>query len=102
MKEFRDFLPISLANEIHDKLTCNEFPWYWLDDVTASPAERLEVPDMLPSQPGMHHTAYREGTGSPFHQDFHFLYHYILDAMNLHWEDWSFLFYFLQYLILWQ
>ena len=88
MKEFRDFLPISLANEIHDKLTCNEFPWYWLDDVTASPAERLEVPDMLPSQPGMHHTAYREGTGSPFHQDFHFLYHYILDAMNLHWEDW--------------
>ena len=39
MKEFRDFLPISLANEIHDKLTCNEFPWYWLDDVTANPAD---------------------------------------------------------------
>ena len=60
MKEFRDFLPISLANEIHDKLTCNEFPWYWLDDVTANPADRQEVPDRLPSQPGMHHTPYRD------------------------------------------
>ena len=56
MKEFKNFLPISLANELHDKVTSNQFPWYWLDDVTANPEERKEVPDRLPSQPGMHHT----------------------------------------------
>ena len=56
MKEFRKFLPVSLANEIHDKLTSNEFPWFWLDDVTVSPEERSEVPDFYRSQPGMHNT----------------------------------------------
>ena len=58
MKEFRNFLPRSLANEIHDKLTSNEFPWFWLDDVTVSPEERNEVPDFYRSQPGMHHTPF--------------------------------------------
>ena len=84
MKEFRNFLPISLANEIHDKLTSNTFPWFWLDDVTVSPEERHEVPDFYASQPGMHHTPYCE-TSDPSHffGDFQFLYHYILDAMEL-------------------
>ena len=90
MKEFRNFLPISLANEIHDKLTSNEFPWYWLDDVTVNPPEeRHEVPDRLRKSTGIHHTPYCEtGVGSPFQQDFQFLYHYILDAMELDYNDW--------------
>ena len=89
MKEFKNFLPISLANELHDKVTSNQFPWYWLDDVTANPEQRKEVPDSLPSQPGMHHTPYRESSG-PSHMfgDFQFLYHYIIDAMDLPWQDW--------------
>ena len=89
MKEFPNFLPISLANEIHDKITSNQFPWYWLDDVTANPEERKEVPDRLPSQPGMHHTPYCETSGpSHYFGDFQFLYHYIIDAMDLPWEEW--------------
>ena len=89
MKEFRNFLPVSLANEIHDKLTSNEFPWFWLDDVTVSPEERSEVPDFYRSQPGMHHTPFCETSGpSHFFGDFQFLHHYILDAMNLDYRDW--------------
>ena len=44
MREFRNFLPISLANELHDKMTSNEF-LVLLDDVTVSPEERSEVPE---------------------------------------------------------
>ena len=56
MKEFHNFLPVSLQHEIHDDLTSNRFPWYWLDDVTSSPAERAEVPNIYASQPGLHHS----------------------------------------------
>ena len=45
MREFKNFLPSSLANELHDKMTSNEFPWFWLDDVTVSPKDRSEVPE---------------------------------------------------------
>ena len=87
MKEFKNFLPTSLANELHDKVTSNEFPWYWLDDVTANPEERKEVKDRLPSQPGMHHTPYCENSGpSHFFGDFQFIYHYIIEAMDLDWR----------------
>jgi hypothetical protein len=89
MKEFKNFLPTSLANELHDKVTSNEFPWYWLDDVTANPEERKEVKDRLPSQPGMHHTPYCENSGpSHFFGDFQFIYHYIIEAMDLDWKEW--------------
>tara|TARA_X000000368_G_C23031262_1_gene712685 strand:- start:765 stop:1388 length:624 start_codon:yes stop_codon:yes gene_type:complete len=89
MKEFKNFLPTSLANELHDKVTSNEFPWYWLDDVTANPEERKEVKDRLPSQPGMHHTPYCENSGpSHFFGDFQFIYHYIIEAMDLDWREW--------------
>ncbi len=88
MKEFKNFLPQSLSDEIHDKLTSNEFPWFWLDDVTANPEMRQEVPDRLPSQPGLHHTPYREGNASPYYGDFSFMYHYIIDAMDLKWDEW--------------
>ena len=89
MKEFRNFLPISLANEIHDKLTSNTFPWFWLDDVTVSPEERHEVPEFLRKSTGMHHTPYCEVVDpSHFFGDFSFLYHYILDAMELDYNDW--------------
>ena len=89
MREIHNFLPISLANEIHDKLTSNEFPWFWLDDVTVSPEERSEVPEYYRNQPGMHHTAYRDGSGlSNWYGDFSFFYHYIIDALNLEWDQW--------------
>ena len=88
MKEFRNFLPISLAHEIHDDLTSNYFPWYWLDDVTSSPAERAEVPNIYASQPGLHHTAYVDGRESEWFDKFSFFYHMILDKMDLRFEDW--------------
>ena len=50
IKEVKN-LPVSLANELHDKMTSNEFPWFWLDDVTVSP-NRKEVPETYHSQPG--------------------------------------------------
>ena len=88
MREFRNFLPISLANELHDKMTSNEFPWFWLDDVTVSPEERSEVPEFYRSQPGMHHTPYRDGNMSTWYGDFSFFFHYIVDVMNLDYKDW--------------
>ena len=88
MREFRNFLPISLANELHDKMTSNEFPWFWLDDVTVSPEERSEVPEFYRSQPGMHHTPYRDGSMSNWYGDFSFFFHYIVDVMNLDYKDW--------------
>ena len=39
MKEFKNFLPQSLADELHDIMTGAQFPWYWIDDVTTSPED---------------------------------------------------------------
>ena len=88
MREIKNFLPVSLANELHDKMTSNEFPWFWLDDVTVSPKERSEVPDSYRSQPGMHHTPYRDGNMSNWYGDFSFFYHYIIDALDLKFDEW--------------
>ena len=37
----------------------------------------------------MHHTPYCETSGpSHYFGDFQFIYHYIIDAMDLNWEEW--------------
>ena len=89
MKDFKNFLPISQAHEIHDILTSNIFPWYWLDDVTVSKEEGSEVPSHCRSQPGMHHTPYVNGRASEWYDKFSFIYHNILDAMGLDCKDWQ-------------
>ena len=89
MKEFKNFLPVSQALEIHDILTSSIFPWYWLDDVTVSPEQRDEVPAHYRSQPGMHHTPFVDGRASEWYDKFSFIYHYILDAMELDYKEWQ-------------
>tara|TARA_B100000902_G_C27320257_1_gene923916 strand:- start:828 stop:1454 length:627 start_codon:yes stop_codon:yes gene_type:complete len=88
MKEFKNFLPISLAHEIHDVVTSDVFPWYWIDDVTTAPEDRTNVTEVLPSQPGFHHTPFVDGKASEWYPSFSFMYHYILDALELDGEEW--------------
>ena len=45
MKEFKNFLPQSLSDELHDIMTGDHFPWYWIDDVTTAPEDRTAVPE---------------------------------------------------------
>lgn len=88
IKEVKNFLPDSLANELHDIMTSSQFPWYWLDDVTAAPYDRKEVPETYNSQPGMHHTPWVDGNASEWFPHFSFMYHYIREQLGLDQHMW--------------
>ncbi len=88
MKEFKNFLPQSLSDELHDIMTGDHFPWYWIDDVTTAPEDRTAVPEYYTNQPGMHHTPYIDGKVSEWFGHYNFLYHYIVDALELDQRQW--------------